>query len=229
MSRSSRIQCRQFEVQSADLGLLDDVLGWFRDHNACRLAWAFHPAEGDKPRHFHAVAKFDSTVDCQALRALCMERDRHSHSDKVSRWPNMVRYLRHLDKPGKAAIPPEDCHYEGFPENELDDATRDNGGALSLVAMVADMPHGTSPVDALRICVQAGFRPSEVSGVSRALFDLSNLLTDDRRTGIVRSGRQKAPSAPPSVPPVILDPILTDPAFFASPDELDATIPQLDN
>lgn len=232
MSRSSRLQCRQFEVQTIDPAARDVCLSWYREHDACRIAWAEHPAEGKKPAHFHVVARFDKTVDCNALRELVNGMDTHSHADKVNRWPNMVRYLRHLDQPEKATIPPEMCHYEGFPEAELDQATKDNGGALKLVSMVAGLPHGSSPVDALRVCIEAGFRPSEVSGVSRALFDLSRLLLDGEQVGVFRKPVSKpgeAPSARPRLPQVVFDPYCPDPAFFASDEELDATIPQLDN
>lgn len=232
MSRSSRLQCRQFEVQTIDAAARDSVLAWFREHDACRIAWAEHPAEGNKPAHFHVVARFDKTTDCNALRELVNGIDKHSHADKINRWGNMVRYLRHLDQPEKVPIPPENCHYEGFPEKELDQATCDNGGCLNLVSMIAELPHGSSPVEALRVCVQAGFRPSEVSGVSRALFDLGRLLTDGAQVGIHRkphSVASDAPSARPKLPQVVFDPYDPDPAFFASSDELDSTIPHIDD
>lgn len=231
MSRSSRLQCRQFEVQTISAAARDAVLAWYRDHGACRIAWAEHPAEGNKPAHFHVVARFDKTVDCNALRELVNTLDKHSHADKVNRWPNMVRYLRHLDSPEKTPIPAEACHYEGFPEAEMDQATFDNGGCLNLIRMIAELPHSSSPVDALRVCVQAGFRPFEVSGVSRALFDLGRLLSDGSQVGIHRKPRSvasEAPSAPVRLPQVVFDPYCPDPAFFASDEELDATIPHLD-
>lgn len=229
MKKSVRLQCKQFEVQSSDPAVRDATLAWYREHDACRVAWAEHPAEGNKPVHYHIVARFDKTTDCNSLRELVNGMDKHSHADKVNRWGNMVRYLRHLDQPGKVPIPPESCHYEGFPEKELDQATYDSGGALKLVSMVAELPSGSSPVDALRVCLEAGFRPSEVSGVSRALWDLGRLLNDGALVGVYRKPLKSASPSARCLPQVVFDPYCPDPAFFASDDELDATVPHLDD
>lgn len=213
-----RLQVRAVEVQTIDPAARDLALEWCRDHECDRLAWAEHPAEGDKPVHYHVTARWGRTVDVLALRKLVNEADNHSHVDRVNRWPNMVRYLRHLDQPEKAVISPDKAHYEGFTEVELEAATKENGTAVALVEMIAELPHGTNPVEALKVCIHAGFRPSEVSGVTRALYDLRNLLADSRRVGIVRKadcGPGKAPSARSRSPSVVFEPMPDDPAFFA--------------
>jgi hypothetical protein len=90
--------------------------------------------------------------------------------------------------------------------------------------MIAEMPHGTNPVEALRIALRAGFRPSEVSGVTRALYDLRNLLLDGKAVGISRKAdceASAAPSARSDDPRVVFVPDPSDPAFFALPDECD--------
>lgn len=214
-----RLQCRAVEVQTIDPVTRDAALEWCRKAECDRLAWAEHPAEGDKPVHYHVVARWSRTVDCISLRQLVNRMDSHSHCDRVNRWPNMVRYLRHLDQPEKAVIPPEAAHYEGFPEVEVEAATKENGTAVALIEMIAELPHGTNPVEALKVCVHAGFRPSEVSGVTRALYDLRNLLADSRQVGIDRrddvSRPGEAPCGPSSVPSVVFVPAPDDPAFFA--------------
>lgn len=205
-----RLQGRAVEVQTIDPATRDAALNWCKEKGCERLAWSEHPAEGDKPIHFHMVARWNRTVDFIALRQLVNGMDTHSHCDRVGRWPNAVRYLRHLDSPDKPLIPADKAHYEGFTEAELEDASRDNGGTLSLLSMIADIPHGTNPVEALRVCVHAGFRPAEVSGVTRALYDLRNLLADSRQVGIVRSV-----DVPSKAPSVLFEPAPDDPAFFA--------------
>ena len=220
---SVRLQCRAVEGQTVDRATLDAALAWLRERNCDRLAWSEHPAEGNKPLHYHFVARWSSTVDCIALRDLCNRMDTHSHVDKCGRFVNMVRYLRHLDSPEKTPIPAESAHYEGFPEDELQVVTQSGRDSLALVQMIADLPHGSSPVDALRVCIGAGYRPSEVSGVTRALFDLRNLLTDGGRVGVRRTHVDcevgEAPSARPRGPVVVFDPYDPDPAFFASESE----------
>lgn len=221
-SGEKRVQCRAVEGQTICKDALEAALAWLREKDCSRLAWSEHPAEGDKPAHYHFCARWESTVDVLALRKLVNDLDKHSHVDKVGRWPSMVRYLRHLDNPEKAQIPPDAAHYEGFPETELEAATAAASDQLALVTMIAEMPHGTNPVEALRIALRAGFRPSEVSGVTRALYDLRNLLLDGGAVGIRRNA-DSAPSGSPSArradPSVVFVPDPSDPAFFALPDE----------
>lgn len=93
------------EGQTIDSATLAAALDWLRSRNCERLAWSEHPAEGSKPAHFHFVARWNSTVDCLALRQLCNRLDTHSHVDKVGRFSNMVRYLRHLDSPKRSRFP----------------------------------------------------------------------------------------------------------------------------
>ena len=222
-----RLQCRAVEGQTVDRATLDACLEWLRKQSCERLAWSQHPAEGDKPAHYHFTARWNRTVDCIALRQLANRMDKHSHVDKCGRFVNMVRYLRHLDSPENTPIPPENAHYEGFPEDELAVVTREGSDPLALVTMIAELPHGTDPVQALRVCLGAGFRPSEVSGVTRALYDLRNLLLDGGNVGIRRRVDSPAP-APVSVPQVVFVPNPDDPAFFAAPWE-DDSVPHLDD
>lgn len=226
-----RLQCRAVESQTISAEARDLFIEWCRKAEAERIAWAEHPAEGDKPAHFHLCARWNRTVDCLALRKAVQRLDPHGHTDKVGRWTNCVRYLRHLDQTDKVRIPPESAHYEGFPEDELAAVSSEGCDNLALVQMIANIPHGSSAVEALRVCIGAGYRPSEISGVTRALYDLKNLLTDGGRVGVKRMGDcggSRAPSARPRGPVLVFDPYDPDPGFFASPDELDATVPCLD-
>lgn len=204
-----RLQGRAVEVQTIDSDTRDAALAWMRDKGCDALAWSEHPAEGDKPVHFHICARWSRTVDFLPLRKKVNGMDTHSHCDRVGRWQNMVRYLRHLDSPDKPFIPPEKAHYEGFSECDLAAVTKENGTAVSLVEMIAELPHGTNPVEALKVCIHAGFRPSEVSGATRALYDLQQLLSQSGRVGIVRKS-----DCVPS-PSVVFMPKPDDPAFFA--------------
>lgn len=208
-----RIQCRAVELQTISPEARDAAINWLKEKDCERLAWAEHPAEGDKPVHYHVCARWNSTVDVLSLRKLVNVLDKHSHVEKVGRWKNMVRYLRHLDNPEKVAIPPESAHYEGFPEDELQAVTSAASDQLALVTMIAEMPHGTNPVEALRIALRAGFRPSEVSGVTRALYDLRQLLLDGKAVGFERKAdclTSDAPCAAPAKPTVVFipDPIV---------------------
>lgn len=225
--KPARKQSRVVGFQTSSEVARDWALNWARErmqdpatHEWAhgKLAWSQHPAEGDKPVHWHAVLEFDSVVDWTKLRAGLMEIDPHSWSDSLSKLVKSRRYLGHRDNPLKAQIPECDIHFEGlYTEQDVAEALAPSPSA-GLEQLVRELARysssGATPAAALVDLFRKGYEPREVSSVVGAFRALDGLLGSSAARGLSRAldGDASSVSCPALTP--------DDPGFFALPDEL---------
>ena len=229
-TKTERKQARVIGFQTASVAARDFALQWARERmkegeewTRGKLCWSQHPAEGDKPVHWHGVLEFDSVVDWSSLRNCLMEIDRHSWSDSISKLGKARRYLGHRDNPLKAQIDEADIHFEGpYTEQEVAEslAPSPSAGLECLVRELARYTSsGTTPAAALVDLLRKGYEPREVSSVVGAFRALDGLLGSGAARGLSRAlDGDKAPALTPD-----------DPAFWATPDELRESDDELAN
>lgn len=221
-SKSARLQARVVGFQTASETARDWAFNWARErmcdtpngYEHGKLCWSVHPAEGDKPVHYHAVLEFDSVVDWTKLRAGLMEIDPHSWSDSISKLVKARRYLGHRDNPLKAQIPETDIHFEGgYSEPDVAEALAPSPSA-GLECLVRELARysasGATPAAALVDLLRKGYEPREVSSVVGAFRALDGLLCSSAARGLSRA---LDGDAKPALTP-------DDPAFFALPSDL---------
>lgn len=221
-TKTARKQARVIGVQTAVVAAREFALQWARERMGedwanGKLCWAQHPAEGDKPVHWHIVLEFSSVTDWTSLRKALMEFDRHSWSDSLSKIGKSRRYLGHRDNPLKSQIPESDIHFEGpYTEQEISEALAPSPSA-GLECLVRELARytssGTTPAAALVDLLRKGYEPREVSSVVGAFRALDGLLGSGAARGLARAldGDRKPELTP------------DDPAFWATPDELEST------
>lgn len=229
-AKTARKQARVVGFQTSIPAARDFALAWARERmNADsewahgKLCWSEHPAEGDKPVHWHGVLEFDSVLDWTSLRVGLMGIDPHSWSDSISRLVKSRRYLGHRDNPLKAQIPDSDIHFEGcYTEQDISEALAPSPSA-GLECLVRELARyatsGTTPAAALVDLLRKGYEPREVSSVVGAFRALDGLLGSGSARGLSRAldGDKKSELTP------------DDPAFWATPDELRMTDEELSN
>lgn len=219
--KSSRKQARVIGFQTASEVARDWALNWARsrmrevsDYEHGKLCWAQHPAEGDKPIHWHGVIEFESITDWTSFRVGLMALDPHSWSDSISKLVKSRRYLGHRDNPLKAQISEGDIHFEGgYTEQDIAEALAPSPSA-GLECLVRELARysatGATPAAALVDLLRKGYEPREVSSVVGAFRALDGLLSSSASRGLSRAldGDSK-----PSLTP-------DDPAFFALPSDI---------
>lgn len=223
-----RKQARVVGFQTSIPAARDFALSWARERMNTdsewahgKLCWSQHPAEGDKPVHWHGVLEFDSVIDWTSLRAGLMGIDSHSWSDSISKLGKARRYLGHRDNPLKAQIPESDIHFEGlYTEQEVAEALAPSPSA-GLECLVRELARytssGTTPAAALVDLLRKGYEPREVSSVVGAFRALDGLLGSGAARGLASAlDGDKKPELTPD-----------DPAFWATPDELRLTDEEL--
>lgn len=215
-----RRQARVIGWQTAVPAARDAALQWARErlrdgeeYAHGKLCWAQHPAEGEKPAHWHGVIEFESVVDWASLRLLLMTLDPHSWSDSISKLSRARRYLGHRDNPLKAQIPEGDIHFEGgYTEQDIAEALAPSPSA-GLECLVRELARyaasGTTPAAALVDLLRKGYEPREVSALVGAFRALDGLLTSSASRGLSRALDGARTELTPD-----------DPAFWATPDEL---------
>lgn len=173
-TKTRRVQSRSLEAQTSVPAARDYMLAQLAamPPESIRYAWAEHPAEGDKPMHWHIFAQVRGAVryDWSSLCAAFQQLDAHSHSDKCNSPAVFVRYLRHLDNPEKAQIPESAVHYIGFTESEMAQATAPGtGSCLGVLDALKAMDLRSHPMTVLTELMSAGYKPHEISATVNAL------------------------------------------------------------
>lgn len=111
--RCCLVQYRTLNIKTTSKEGMELVMKACLDKPAARVAWMEHPAEDETPVHYHLCGSFTKpTRLAEALAALCY-LDPHCYIKPCRNFRASVRYLAHLDDPGKVQLAPENITLAG--------------------------------------------------------------------------------------------------------------------